>query len=111
VGNEKRKDTRKPISPFFQIVDTRTGRVMGELENLSEFGFMMISTKDLPAQKTYRVYLTMPEDFYPSNKERIEFEIATRWAVPDQDVFRVGCELVRPRGNAKELFEVVFNSM
>lgn len=94
--DNKRSVPRRHLIYYLRVYDTNTGALLGNLVDISTKGIMVISEREIPNAKAYRLKMVLP-DTLEGSKE-IEFDVESRWCKNDAnpDFFDIGFELVEP---------------
>ena len=59
--SEQRKQTRKEVATRLSVVDINTGILIGELANISDEGFMVLTARELPLNAVFQLSLSLPK--------------------------------------------------
>lgn len=59
--SEQRKQTRKDVATRLSVVDINTGILIGELANISDEGFMVLTARQLPLNAVFQLSLGLPK--------------------------------------------------
>lgn len=59
--SEQRKQTRKEVATRLSVVDINTGILIGELANISDEGFMVLTARELPLNAVFQLSLGLPK--------------------------------------------------
>ena len=79
---EKRKLPRKYLRGYSSVYEQGTGKILGNLCDLSLGGLMLISQESLEADKEVSLYIDLPEII--SYKDRtLKFKARVAWLQPD----------------------------
>jgi hypothetical protein len=69
-----------------------TGQMLGRLGDISSEGIMLLSSKVIPLEKTYRIAVCLPKNS-SFRQEKLELSVETRWLKPDfnPSILCIGC--------------------
>jgi hypothetical protein len=59
---EQRLHSRIPVEGVIQVQDINSGKILGNLANISHGGFMLISDRDLPLNHLFQLKLLITPD-------------------------------------------------
>jgi hypothetical protein len=78
--NEQRRAPRKQPNYIVNVIDTITGRPLGQLGNLSSNGMLLISQHTPPSEAIFQVSLPLPGQ--DGTSPTIEIGIQQQWHEP-----------------------------
>jgi hypothetical protein len=87
---ERRKYTRRDLMFYSRVVDANTGRMVGNLLNITPEGAMVLSEKQIPPDIAMELHIELPEEISP--KPELIFQAISLWCQPDinPEFFDVG---------------------
>lgn len=75
--NERRKYDRTNLAFFTRVYDRETGRLLGNLANLTDDGFMLIGDEPIDAERNYRIFMELDEAVL--KQTHLNFEARCLW--------------------------------
>ncbi len=90
IMQERRKYPRKDLLLFANVYDSKSGKIVGTLLNITLEGAMVLSENRIDANNTMELHIKLPENFVEKNE--LVFVANTRWCGPDinPEFFDVG---------------------
>lgn len=90
---ERRRQDRVFLNIFSRVFDRGSGRVLGNLSDLSRMGAMIISDAPVPAKKMYNVRFELPDPQLFS-ADHLDVDVRVAWCSPDIDptLYNIGFE-------------------
>jgi len=87
---ERRKYPRKDLLLFANVYDSKSGRIIGTLLNLTLEGAMVLSENRIDSDKIMELHIKLPENFVQKNE--LIFTANSKWCAPDinPEFFDVG---------------------
>ncbi|OGO66513.1 MAG: hypothetical protein A2030_01420 [Chloroflexi bacterium RBG_19FT_COMBO_50_10] len=87
---DRRKYPRKDLLLFANVYDSKSGRIIGTLLNITLEGAMVLSEGQIDSDKTMELHIKLPENFV--QKHELVFAANSRWCAPDinPEFFDVG---------------------
>lgn len=87
---ERRKYPRKDLLLFANVYDSKSGKIVGTLLNITLEGAMVLSESKIDADNTMELHIKLPEDLV--HKNELVFTANSRWCGPDinPEFFDVG---------------------
>src|SRR4030066_467735 len=87
---ERRKHPRKDLLLFASVFDSKSGRIIGTLLNITLDGAMVLSENRIDSDKPMELHIKLPENFV--QKRELIFSANSRWCTPDinPEFFDVG---------------------
>lgn len=87
---ERRKYPRKDLLLFANVYDSKSGRIIGTLLNLTLEGAMVLSENRIDSDKMMELHIRLPENFVQKNE--LIFTANSKWCAPDinPEFFDVG---------------------
>lgn len=78
--SEKRKVLRKDVAAHLVVTDVNTGRVVGELVNISSAGFMLFAATPLLPHSVFQLSLQIPKPVH--GIDTLYFGAECLWCAP-----------------------------
>ena len=78
---ERRKYPRKDLLLFANVYDSRSGKIIGTLLNITLEGAMVLSENKVDKDNTMELHIKLPENFVQKNE--LVFVASSRWCGPD----------------------------
>lgn len=90
---ERRKQDRKYLSVFSRVFDRGSGRILGNLSDLSRMGAMIISDAPVPTRKMFNVRFELPDPQLFST-DHLDVDVRVAWCSQDIDptLYNIGFE-------------------
>jgi hypothetical protein len=87
---ERRKYTRRDLMFYSRVVDAKTGRMVGNLLNITPEGAMVLSDRQVSSGIAMELHIELPEEISP--KPELVFHAVSLWCQPDinPEFFDVG---------------------
>lgn len=87
---ERRKYPRKDLLLFANVYESKSGRIIGTLLNITLEGAMVLSEDKIDSNKNMELHIKLPENFV--QKKELIFVANSRWCAPDinPEFFDVG---------------------
>ena len=87
---ERRKYPRKDLLLFANVYDSRSGRIIGTLLNITLEGAMVLSEQQIDSDNVMELHIKLPDNFVQKNE--LVFTANSRWCAPDinPEFFDVG---------------------
>jgi len=91
---ERRKYPRKDLLLFANVYDSKSGRIIGTLLNITLEGAMVLTESKIDQNNVMELHIKLPEDFVKKNE--LVFTANSRWCAPDinPEYFDVGYQFV-----------------
>ena len=91
---EQRKYDRRHSIYYLRVYDKGTGKLLGNLIDISEQGVMLISDYTIELNKRFTCSMHLPEEIEGSNT--VDFEAEVRWCRNDTNpnFYDIGFELI-----------------
>jgi len=80
---ERRRLKRKYLAFFTRVIDCETGQLVGNLDNVSPEGAMLIGKHPIQQDKDFQLRMDVSEHFF--GKEHLRFRARSVWCQPDLD--------------------------
>jgi hypothetical protein len=81
IMQERRKYPRKDLLLFANVYDSKSGKIIGTLLNITLEGAMVLSESRVDADNTMELHIKLPENFVQKNE--LVFVASSRWCGPD----------------------------
>jgi hypothetical protein len=78
---ERRKYPRKDLLLFANVYDSKSGKIIGTLLNITLEGAMVLSENHIDANNNMELHIKLPENFVQKNE--LVFTANSRWCGPD----------------------------
>jgi len=87
---ERRKYPRKDLLLFANVYDSKSGRIIGTLLNITLDGAMVLSENRIDSDNVMELHIKLPDNFVQKNE--LVFTANSRWCAPDinPEYFDVG---------------------
>lgn len=91
---DKRKQMRVDVAVRLPVVDVNTGRLLGNLVNMSSAGFMVLTRNPLPMQSVFQLSLALPKAIHGVGT--VYFGAESLWcnASDDREQYWIGFHLI-----------------
>jgi len=91
---ERRKYPRKDLLLFANVYDSKSGKIIGTLLNITLEGAMVLTESKIDQNNVMELHIKLPEDFVKKNE--LVFTANSRWCAPDinPEYFDVGYQFV-----------------
>jgi hypothetical protein len=83
LKNERRLMTRRNFSSFMQVTNVRTGKVLGNLVDVSTGGFKLDGPMPIPSNMDFRLRIEVSDEIAP--QDHVNFGARCRWCKRDKD--------------------------
>ncbi len=92
---EYRNRERKHLFLYLDILDRKTGEIIGQLGDISSGGLMIITTHDIPLHIIKHLRIRLPDD-ENFDHPHLDIDVETRWAKPDinPELQCIGCQFL-----------------
>jgi len=107
--DEHRKIERRQFTHYMQILDGSTSKLMGHLEDISDYGFRMDSKIALPLEKDFHLYINLTSEV--ATKSMLAFVARSKWCKPDPfdpSSFIVGFQVIGMSPSDHTIFHRMF---
>lgn len=104
--DNRRHTDRKPFSYYMKVVEDRTMKVLGHMNDISPKGFKIDSDQNIPVGKEFHVRLDLTPDI--SARPFIAFMVVCRWCKQDEfdlRTYNVGFEVMRISPQDDQIFQ------
>lgn len=93
--NDRRSLRRRHLLFYLDVVDRKTGQVMGQLGDISTDGLLIIAKDPLPRNEIYEVAIRLPR-MRGFSQDNVNMTVESRWISPDSnpDLSCTGCQVV-----------------
>lgn len=87
---ERRKYPRKDLLLFANVYDSKSGKIIGTLLNITLEGAMVLTENMIDRDNVMELHIKLPENFVKKNE--LVFTANSRWCAPDinPEYFDVG---------------------
>ncbi len=107
---ERRKWERRNFSYYMRVLDEVTGKIIGQLSDISTKGFKIESAAPIPVNMDFRLRIDQTEGI--SDRSYLSFSARSRWCQQDPydpTVFNVGFQLLDMAPADYDVFVKLFN--
>jgi hypothetical protein len=111
VAEDKRKLQRRNFTYYMRVLDKMTGKLIGQISDISTGGFKIESAHPLPVGIELNLYIDQMNEI--SDKSYLAFTARTRWCQIDPydpTVYNVGFQLVNMTPADYNIFVKMFNT-
>jgi hypothetical protein len=104
---ERRKYPRKDLLLFANVYDSKSGKVIGTLLNITLEGAMVLSENRVDADNTMELHIKLPENFVEKNE--LVFVASTRWCGPDinPEFYDVGYQFANVSDEDSQIIQAI----
>ena len=94
--DNRRQQERTYLTTFTQVLDRRSGRLLGYLADLTTGGALLVGDQNLETGSLLHLKIGLPEN-YP--RQMILLDARVAWSQPESepDTYKVGLQLVNPQ--------------
>jgi hypothetical protein len=78
---ERRKYPRKDLLLFANVYDSKSGKIIGTLLNITLEGAMVLSENHIDMNNNMELHIRLPDNFVQKNE--LVFTASSRWCGPD----------------------------
>jgi hypothetical protein len=78
---ERRKYPRKDLLLFANVYDSKSGKIIGTLLNITLDGAMILTESKIDQNNVMELHIKLPENFV--KKKELIFTANSRWCAPD----------------------------
>jgi hypothetical protein len=105
MTQDMRKEHRRHIIYYLQILEQETGKVIGRLVDITTIGLMIISEKELEPGRKFALRIALPEEF--PNATQIVVVGESVWCHKDvnPDYYAIGFKLNPPSENVTKVIQ------
>ena len=106
---ERRKYPRKDLLLFANVYDSKSGKIVGTLLNITLEGAMVLSENQIAANDTMELHIKLPENFVQKNE--LVFTASTRWCGPDinPEFFDVGYQFANVTPEDSQIIQTIID--
>jgi hypothetical protein len=92
---ETRKLKRRHLIYYLRVMDSRTGRLLGHLVDVTTEGIMLMSQQPIPTGELFKLRMVLPAEA-PEQTVTIDLEAKSLWSRKDvnPDFFDTGFQIV-----------------
>lgn len=105
---ERRTQKRLPISYYMTIMDSNTGRIIGQLVDVTPTGMRMDSHLPIPAGEEFSITLELPGGI--DGQMFLTLNTKAVWCRPDTmepNFYNIGLQIMRPTPRQMEVIKVI----
>jgi hypothetical protein len=104
---ERRKNQRKDLLLFANVYDSKSGRIIGTLLNITLEGAMVLSESKIDANNNMELHIKLPENFVQKNE--LVFTANSRWCGPDinPEFFDVGYQFANVSEEDSQIIQAI----
>jgi hypothetical protein len=104
---ERRKYPRKDLLLFANVYDSKSGKIIGTLLNITLEGAMVLSENRVDANNTMELHIKLPENFVQKNE--LVFTANSRWCGPDinPEFFDVGYQFANVSDEDSQIIQAI----
>jgi hypothetical protein len=111
MSQERRKLARKNFSYYMRVLDEVTGKLVGQLSDISTGGFKIESSQAIPVDVNFKLRIDQTGEI--SNKSHLTFTAVTKWCqrdMYDPTIYNVGFQLIDMTPADYDIFVKMFNA-
>jgi hypothetical protein len=104
---ERRKYPRKDLLLFANVYDSKSGKIVGTLLNITLEGAMVLSESKIDADNTMELHIKLPDNFVQKNE--LVFTANSRWCGPDinPEFFDVGYQFANVTDEDSQIIQTI----
>ncbi len=104
---ERRKYPRKDLLLFANVYDSKSGKIIGTLLNITLEGAMVLSENRIDANNTMELHIKLPDNFVQKNE--LIFTANSRWCGPDinPEFFDVGYQFANVTDEDSQIIQAI----
>lgn len=105
---ERRTQRRTPISYYMTIMDSTTGRIVGQLVDLAPNGMRVDSHLQIPSGEEFAISLELPGGV--AGQQFLSLQTRVVWCRPDAiepNFYNTGLEILNPTPEQAEIIKIV----
>jgi hypothetical protein len=104
---ERRKYPRKDLLLFANVYDSKSGKIIGTLLNITLEGAMVLSENRVDADNTMELHIKLPENFVQKNE--LVFVANSRWCGPDinPEFYDVGYQFANVSDEDSQIIQAI----
>jgi hypothetical protein len=104
---ERRKYQRKDLLLFANVYDSKSGKIIGTLLNITLEGAMVLSESKIDANNNMELHIKLPENFVQKNE--LVFTANSRWCGPDinPEFFDVGYQFANVSEEDSQIIQAI----
>ncbi|MBI5039893.1 MAG: PilZ domain-containing protein [Gammaproteobacteria bacterium] len=109
--SDKRKQMRVAVAVRLPVIDVNTGVVVGDLADISNAGFMVLTRDPRPAHSVFQLSLALPKAIH--GVDTLYFGAESLWcnASDDQEQYWIGFHLIDISPHDQEVLELFLASV
>jgi hypothetical protein len=106
---ERRKYPRKDLLLFANVYESKSGRIIGTLLNITLEGAMVLSEDKIDSDKNMELHIKLPENFV--QKKELIFVANSRWCAPDinPEFFDVGYQFANVTEEDGQIIQAIID--
>ncbi|MCL2845580.1 MAG: PilZ domain-containing protein [Chitinivibrionia bacterium] len=81
-GDERRSE-RKVLCYYLRVIDTKTGKELGRIADITPEGLMLLSDKPLQQTKPYSIRILLDRKLFDAGLGNLDVDVNVRWSKPD----------------------------
>jgi hypothetical protein len=107
MADDRRRVKRRYLIYYGRVFDETAQKLIGNLVDITDHGFMLLSDGPLPINQTHRYKLELTDDIAPH--PFINFTARSIWCEPDLDPdhYNTGFEMVDLKPKDAELIQAI----
>jgi len=104
---ERRKYPRKDLLLFANVYDSKSGRIIGTLLNITLEGAMVLTESKIDQNNEMELHIKLPENFVKKNE--LVFTANSRWCAPDinPEYFDVGYQFANVSEEDRKIIQAI----
>jgi hypothetical protein len=104
---ERRKYPRKDLLLFANVYESKSGKIIGTLLNITLEGAMVLSESRIDKDNDMELHIKLPENFVQKNE--LIFTANSRWCAPDinPEFFDVGYQFANVSEEDSQIIQAI----
>jgi hypothetical protein len=104
---DRRKYPRKDLLLFANVYDSKSGKIVGTLLNITLDGAMVLSESQIDANNTMELHIKLPDNFVQKNE--LVFTANSRWCGPDinPEFYDVGYQFANVNDEDRQIIQTI----
>ncbi len=104
---ERRKYPRKDLLLFANVYDSRSGKIIGTLLNITLEGAMVLTENKIDQDNLMELHIKLPDNFVKKNE--LVFTANSRWCAPDinPEYFDVGYQFANVSEEDRHIIQAI----
>ena len=105
--DDRRKLKRKYLVFFTRVFDLQSGKLLGQLADVTAQGAMIISGDPIQVENVYQLRMELPDDTFAA--DHMDFLARSVWSKPDIDpeFYNTGFQLIDPTPEQIQIIEQI----